>query len=222
MLAGPTLAVMSERAPSALPVPVTVAVTRHVDPAHADQMLAWIGAGSTLVERFPGFLGAGWVRPAVDSEEWHVLYRFDSPESLAAWEASDQRGWWLRSAQGIVVDTRVERLTGIEGWFDAPATRDVEDAPGAGGPTATRPAPPRWKQMVMIWFAFFPLSLLTSWSLGLLAPGLGLLPRVLLSTVVMTPVMTYLVLPQLTRRLDWWLHAEPAPWRRAPRAGARP
>lgn len=201
---------MTERAHDALPV--TVAVTRQVDPAHAAQMLAWIGAGTTLVERFPGFLGAGWVRPAVDSEDWHVLYRFDSPESLAAWEASEQRGWWLRSAQGIVVDTRRERLTGIEGWFDAPVERAVESMPGAR--PAGRPAPPRWKQMVMIWFAFFPLSLLTSWVLGLLAPGLDLLPRVFVSTVLMTPVMTYLVLPQLTRRLEWWLHGEPAPWRR--------
>jgi uncharacterized protein len=31
---------------------------------------------------------------------------------------------------------------------------------------------------------------------------------------VMTPVMTYVVLPQLTRRLDWWLHGRRAPWRR--------
>lgn len=193
---------------------MTVAVTRRVDPAHATQMLAWIGAGTTLVERFPGFLGAGWVRPAVDSEDWHVLYRFDSEDSLAAWEASEQRGWWLRAAQGIVVDTRRERLTGIEGWFDAPVERAVEDVPGASRGTP-RPAPPRWKQMIMIWFAFFPLSLLTSWTLGLLAPGLGLLPRVFVSTVVMTPVMTYLVLPQLTRRLEWWLHGRPAPWRTA-------
>ena len=139
--------------------------------------------------------------------------RLRSPASLAAWEASDQRAWWLGAAQGIVVDTRRERLTGIEGWFDSPVERDVEDVPGAGR-AAPRPAPPRWKQMIMIWFAFFPLSLLTSWVLGLLAPDLDLLPRVLVSTIVMTPVMTYLVLPQLTRRLEWFLHGEPAPWRR--------
>jgi antibiotic biosynthesis monooxygenase (ABM) superfamily enzyme len=30
----------------------------------------------------------------------------------------------------------------------------------------------------------------------------------------MTPIMTYVVLPQLTRRLEWWLHGRPAPWRR--------
>jgi antibiotic biosynthesis monooxygenase (ABM) superfamily enzyme len=189
-------------------LPVTVSVTRHVDPEHADQILAWIQAGFTLAERFPGFLGSGWVRPSTRSDEWHMLYRFDSAESLAGWEASSQRRWWLDSAQGLVGESRKERRTGIEGWFDEPRADDVEDL---------RPmpaAPPRWKQAVMIWFAFFPLSLLMSWALARVVPGLPLVARVLASTVLMTPIMTYVVLPQLTRRLEWWLQGRRAPWRR--------
>ena len=38
-----------------------------------------------------------------------------------------------------------------------------------------------------------------------LLPDVATAPRVLLSTVLMTPVMTYLVLPWLTGRLGWWL-----------------
>ncbi|HSE69353.1 MAG TPA: antibiotic biosynthesis monooxygenase [Nocardioidaceae bacterium] len=189
-------------------LPVTVSITRHAEPAHADQMAAWVHAGSALAERFPGFLGAGWVRPSTGSEEWHMLYRFDSPRSLAAWEASDQRAWWLGAAQGLVGESRKELRTGIEGWFDPPQEHDVEDL----RPQPT--APPRWKQAVMIWLAFFPLSLLTTLVLGRLTPDLATPTRVLVSTIVMTPVMTYLVLPRLTRWLDWWLHGRPAPWRR--------
>ena len=189
-------------------LPVTVSVTRHVDPAHADQMLAWTQAGFTLAERFPGFLGAGWVRSSTDSDEWHTLYRFDSPESLAQWEASEQRTWWRASALGMVDESRKERRTGIEGWFDQPHDQEVEDLRPVPKP------PPRWKQAVMIWFAFFPLSLLVSALFGALLPDLALVPRVLVSTIAMTPVMTYVVLPQLTRRLDWWLQGRPAPWRR--------
>ena len=189
-------------------VPVTVAIVRHVEPDRVDQMVAWVRAGSALAERFPGFLGTGWVRPRVDSDEWHMLYRFDSHASLDVWEASEQRAWWLGSAQGLVGESRRERRTGIEGWFDQPQERDVEDLRPVPAP------PPRWKQAVMIWTAFFPLSLLTGALLGATVPGLPLLPRVLATTVVMTPVMTYLVLPQLTRRLEWWLQGRPAPWRR--------
>ena len=189
-------------------VPVTVSITRHVDPEHAEQMTAWVRAGTSLAERFPGFLGTGWVRPGGPSDEWHMLYRFDTAESLARWEASEQRAWWLDSAQGLVGESRRERRTGIEGWFDPPQEHDVEDLRTLPG------APPRWKQAVMIWTAFFPLSLAMSALLGVVAPDLAVVPRVLLTTVVMTPIMTYLVLPQLTSRLDWWLHGRPAAWRR--------
>ena len=68
-------------------LPVTVSVTRHVDPAHADEIVAWIQAGFSLAQRFPGFLGSGWVRPSTGSDEWHMLYRFDSAASLADFTA---------------------------------------------------------------------------------------------------------------------------------------
>jgi antibiotic biosynthesis monooxygenase (ABM) superfamily enzyme len=189
-------------------LPVTVSITRHVEPERLDQMVAWVRAGSSLAERFPGFLGTGWVRPSTGSDEWHMLYRFESDAALVGWEASPQRAWWLESALGLVGESRRERRTGIEGWFDTPQAHDVEDLRPAPA------APPRWKQAVMIWTAFFPLSLVTSLLLSALAPDLPVVLRVLASTVAMTPVMTYLVLPQLTRRLDWWLRGRPAPWRR--------
>jgi uncharacterized protein len=188
--------------------PVTVSITRRVAPGHAEKMTAWVRAGSSLAERFPGFLGTGWVRPGPDSDEWHMLYRFDSPASLAHWEASTEREWWLASALGLVEHARKERRTGIEGWFDPPEERDVEDLQPAPAP------PPRWKQAVMIWFAFFPLSLAMTLIVGALAPDLAVVPRVLVSTIAMTPIMTYLVLPFLTSRLEWWLQGRPAPWRR--------
>ena len=82
--------------------PVTVSVTRHVDPSRTTEMLAWVQAGTSLAEKFDGFLGSGWVRPSEDSTEWHMLYRFSDTDSLASWEASPQREWWLEAAHGSV------------------------------------------------------------------------------------------------------------------------
>ncbi|WP_222266972.1 hypothetical protein [Modestobacter marinus] len=76
-------------------LPVTVCFTRRPDPAHAVQMTAWIRAGLTMAEGFPGFLGGGWVRPRHGADERHMLCRFDSSATLAAWEASAERQWWL-------------------------------------------------------------------------------------------------------------------------------
>ena len=189
--------------------PVTVSIARHVDPDREAEMVSWMQAGMGLAGRFDGFLGAGWVRPEKDSETWHVLYRFDDADSLAAWESSHERQWWRDAGDGLgVVDSRVERRTGIEGWFDEAATRDIRDLRLAPA------APPRYKQAVVIWLAFFPLSLLTSWLFGKFEPGLPIVERVFLTTVVMTPIMTYVVLPRMTRALGWWLSGGTAPWRR--------
>jgi antibiotic biosynthesis monooxygenase (ABM) superfamily enzyme len=190
------------------PLAVTVAITRRADPSRNAEMLAWVRAGATLAEDFPGFLGVGWVRPVLGSTEWHMLYRFADAAALQTWEQSSQRQWWLSSAQGMVEHTRVERRTGIEGWFDPPAHREVDDLTGPPAP------PPRWKQAVIIWLGFFPLSLLAAVTLGRLVAGQHVVVRTLVTTVCLTPLMTYLVLPQVTRTLQWWLHGRPPPWRR--------
>jgi len=178
--------------------PVTTSVTRHVDPSRTSEMLAWVQAGTSLAERFDGFLGSGWVRPSEDSTEWHMLYRFASSDALAVWEASPQRAWWLEAAQGRIEATRVERRTGIEGWFDEPAAVEALSlAPSA---------PPRWKQMVVIFLVFFPLSLAANFAVSRTIADLVLPLRVLISVIVMTPLMTYLFLPWITRKMSWWLH----------------
>ncbi|WP_219923866.1 antibiotic biosynthesis monooxygenase [Nocardioides campestrisoli] len=194
--------------PSAAPVtgpvagPVTVAVTRHVAPDHEAEMHAWLQAGDSLAQRFPGFLGSGWVRPSPGSTEWHMLYRFADAASLEAWESSPQRRWWLDAAAGKVEQSRVERRTGIEGWFDEPASTEV------AGEQPPPPAPPRWKQMVVIFLVFFPLSLCTNWAASHLIPDWPLVPRVLVIISVMTPLMTYVFMPWATRKMQWFLQPE--------------
>ena len=198
-----------ETAPQQLAV--TVAITRRADPSRNAEMLAWVRSGATLAEDFPGFLGVGWVRPVLGSTEWHMLYRFADAAALHGWEESPQRQWWLSSAQGMVEHTRMERRTGIEGWFDPPQEREVDDL---AGPPPAPPAPPRWKQAVTIWLGFFPLSLLAAVTLGHLLADLDVVLRTLVTTLCLTPLMTYLVLPRVTRALQWWLHGQQPPWRR--------
>ena len=181
--------------------PITVAVERRVDAGREVEALAWVQTGTSLASRMPGYLGSGWVRADASSSLWYTLYRFADAASLAAWESSAERRWWLRSGADLVQDARVERRTGIEGWFDVPASTLLQDDAPA------RTAPPRWKQAVSIWLGFFPTNLLFTLLVSLL-PAWGTVPlalRVLVTTLVLTPVMTYLVLPFVTARLRPWL-----------------
>ena len=70
---------------------------------------------------------------------------------------------------------------------------------------ATRPAPPRWKQMISIFIVFYPLSLTIQLVLGPVLVDLALWLRVLVIVVIASPLMTYVLLPLVTRALRPWL-----------------
>ena len=182
--------------------PITVSIRREVDPERISEATAWVQTGVNLANKHPGFLGSGWVRAGERSHVWHMLYRFADERTLTDWEESPERAWWLAMGEGFVRDARAERRTGIEGWFDEPSPEhsDVE-AP------APPPAPARWKQAVSIWLGFFPVNLAFAYAMTPV-PGWGELPlwlRVLATTLVLTPIMTYWVLPLVTRMLRGWL-----------------
>lgn len=176
-------------------LPVTVSITRRVDGSRLAEVTRWVQSGVNLANTYDGFLGSGWVRAHADSDEWHMLYRFADADTLEAWEASEDRADWLYQGRELVEVSRVERRTGIEGWFDEPQ-------PGVPA------APPRWKQAVTIWLGFFPLSLAFAYLASSVVPGwhaLWPLATVLITTLCLTPIMTYVLLPFVTRLLQPWL-----------------
>jgi len=182
--------------------PITVSIERTVDPDRIAQATAWMQTGINLATTYPGFLGSGWVRAGTDSTTWHMLYRFADDAALLHWEQSPERAWWLQSGSPFMSQHRSERRTGIEGWFDEPTEVTVEHAGAAPA------VPPRWKQAVTIWLGFFPLNLLFTILVTVLVPDWNELPivlRVLLTTLCLTPIMTYVLLPGVTRMLRRWL-----------------
>ena len=192
--------------------PITVSIRREVDPDRIAEATVWVQTGVNLANRYPGFLGSGWVRAGEDSDVWHMLYRFGNEDTLEAWERSPERAWWLEMGRQFVRAERARRRTGIEGWFDDPATGSVPavaDGADASVAAALPPAPPRWKQAVSIWLGFFPVNLGFA-LLMVFVPGWEDVPlalRVLVTTLVLTPIMTYWVLPWITRMLRGWLAA---------------
>lgn len=196
--------------------PITVAIERHIDLARTAEATSWMQSGIDLAANFPGYLGSGWVRAGEDSDLWYMLYRFRDVETLETWEVSPQRSWWLDSGKPFAKEVRIERRSGIEGWFDAPFASFIEARKGADAPI-TAPtqtvqrvvpsAPPRYKQAVSIWLGFFPVNLIGSWLLGYLPTFTDwpLVARVALSTAIFTPIMVYFVLPWITRLLHPWL-----------------
>ena len=178
---------------------VTKQITRDIAPEAAPRVRGWVRRGQDLMEGFDGDLGSGLVRLEPDSRVWHMVYRFADDETCRIWEASAERAAWAGEMAGQVVSEQVTARTGIEGWFDP-----VE--------MSTPVTPPRWKQMIVIFLGFFPMSLLGQWVLvHVLPPGLPLALRVLANICLVLPFMVYLVLPTLTRWFEPWLQRGRSP-----------
>ncbi|WP_241976200.1 MULTISPECIES: antibiotic biosynthesis monooxygenase [Cryobacterium] len=136
-----------------------------------------------------------------------MLYRFANSDLLDAWEGSEERAHWLIDGHDLILDARVVKRTGIEGWFDAPLSDD-DDA----GATPSFQVP-RWKQAVSIGLGFLPTNLAFTLVATWLIPGwhdVAMLPKLVVTTLVMAPTMTFLVMPQITRMLRPWLLRRPA------------
>lgn len=173
--------------------PVTLMVARRVAHGRYQELMSWLHEGEQLATDFPGYLGSGVLAPPPGGDEFQIIFRFANAETMHAWEHSSSRRSWLVRGSGMFIQPSERRVSGIEGWFGAADAR-----------------PPRWKQAVAIWLAFFPVSLVFNYLLGPLLNHLELLPRIMLSTLVLTPLMVFLFIPLSTRLLAPWLNSTPA------------
>ncbi|MBO1901869.1 antibiotic biosynthesis monooxygenase [Leucobacter weissii] len=193
-------------------LPVTVEVRRQTSPDQSGDAIAWIDEGLALARSFEGCLGGGVLRDAEDENVLHVVYRFRDEAALRAWENSEERLRWLRSGDPLVRGERVQRRTGIEGWFDGPdLRREVVGRTGTVRTIGVRSAPLRWKQMCAIWIGVFLMNLAVVPAVALL-PGWETWPLALRAAVlagVLAPLMIFAVMPVVTRVLRPWLRRNP-------------
>ncbi|GAA0566233.1 antibiotic biosynthesis monooxygenase [Halomonas salifodinae] len=173
--------------------PVTLMVARRVARGRYPDFMAWLDEGRELAADFRGYLGSGVLAPPPGDDEYQIIFRFGDAETLDAWEHSASRRSWLARGEGLYLAPHEHRATGLDSWFRA-----------AGGQT-----PPRWKQAVAIWLAFFPVSLGHQLLFGEALASLPLVLRVLATTLMLTPVMVFLFIPLVTRWLAPWLNARP-------------
>jgi uncharacterized protein len=175
--------------------PVTTTVTRRVKPGHEpfyERFLEGITAAAT---KYPGHLGVEVFRPPdASAGEYRVVYRFDTSEHLRAWLDSEERATWLECAEPHVIGPmRTQFLTGLEAWFTLP-----------GRPST--PPPPAHKMALLTWITLFPLITLVVIVLEPLLEDITRIPRLAITTAVTVPIMTWLVMPRVTRLLRGWLY----------------
>jgi antibiotic biosynthesis monooxygenase (ABM) superfamily enzyme len=148
-----------------------------------------------LVQGVPGYLGTDIVRDAA-AHEYVSIVRFDSLENLRAWQASGQHEHWQLDLDGIVEgDAQVRRCEGLEFWFNVPNA-------------ATKP-PSRHKMAVVLVVLVTVMSLCFT---PVILHYFGTAPRLIrafISATLQVILLTYVIMPRVTRVLAFWLFEEP-------------
>jgi uncharacterized protein len=173
--------------------PVTVVVARRVRPGKEIEFEDWAEKLTRAASTFHGFLGAGLLRPGHVGDDWHVVYRFATADALARWENSPIRAKLLAEGEQVMSTANVQRVTGLETWFELPGR--------------TAPAPPRWKMFVVSGSVILALQLILNFVLRGVAPNLWMVPRVVVSSIMVTALMTWVVQPWVARLLEGWLYS---------------
>jgi antibiotic biosynthesis monooxygenase (ABM) superfamily enzyme len=174
--------------------PVTVVVRRRVkagsETAYEDWLKRLTGAATAL----PGYLGAEFHRPARPGQDFLSVFRFDSPDNLRDFESSELRRRFLYEVTPLVeADAVWERMTGLEFWFDPPM-----------GTVVAQPSPHRMALVLVA--VVFVLVLAINLAAGDLMASWPLPVRLLVTVVLQVCLMTYVIMPRLTRALAPWIY----------------
>ena len=181
--------------------PVTMVVSRRVRRGREADYERWIEGIIGAAREFEGHRGAEVIRPSATGDpEYVVVLKFDRYADLKRWARSDVRARWLERAEPLTRDTNVQVVSGLEPWFTLP-----------GQPRTAAPA--RYKMALLTTAALYPLLLLAGIVLEPLLGGLPAPLSLLLSTTVLVLLMTYVIMPQVTRLFARWLY----PWTRGER-----
>src|SRR5215212_6764762 len=177
--------------------PVTAVASRRVKQGREQEFEEWVYGILAAANEFPGYLGSEVLRPSdSDDNEYKIVFRFDHASNLHAWENSEERQRWLRKSRPLLQEEeKVNVLTGLETWFTLPSKSGES-------------APPRYKMAIVTWLAVFPVVAVIFTVFGQWLALLPTLLRTLVFTVVMVTLMTYVIMPRMTRLFSFWLYPD--------------
>ncbi|HLO47346.1 MAG TPA: antibiotic biosynthesis monooxygenase [Kamptonema sp.] len=175
--------------------PVTAVICQFVKPGLESAYEEWVAGISAVARGFEGHCGVSIIRPTKEIEsEYVIILRFDRYSHLRTWMESDTRKEWIEKAKMLVRKSEnVQLMTGLETWFSLPEK-------------PLKLPPPRYKMVIITWFAVYSCITVIQYFLG---PIFKLLPPVIasiLSTGIVVAMLTYVVMPRLTRLFYRWLY----------------
>ncbi|MUG95071.1 antibiotic biosynthesis monooxygenase [Scytonema sp. UIC 10036] len=174
---------------------VTAIISHLIRPGREQGYEEWVHGIIPAAKQFDGHMGVSIIRPRDRTHpEYVVILRFDSYINLKKWMESDVRRDWIERLQPLIEKPEnVQTMTGLETWFT------LSEKP-------LKAPPPRYKMALITWLGVFVTLGIVSRLLAPLLSGLPVLLNQLITTGLVVALLTYLVMPRLTKLFQPWLY----------------
>ena len=173
--------------------PVTVSIARRVVAGREADYEKWVKGITAQALKFTGHMGVNVIRPTSASREYVSIFRFDTYQHLKDWEDSPLRAEWLEQLGGIVEgEDNVHKGTGLEFWFSLPEL------------PMSHPSPHKMALVLVV--VVFSLVVLLNYLFAVIVAEWPYPARVFLLVFLQVTLMTYIVMPRVTRLLRPWLY----------------
>lgn len=124
-----------------------------------------------------------------ETNEIGILRTFADEQERDAFYNSQLFKDWEAYASTVTEEPHYRHLSGLEAWFRMPNP------------------PPRWKMAIATLCGVFPASAFISLTIGNYIQDLPLLVRIFIVAVLMVVMLTWVVMPMVTKILKAWLRS---------------
>jgi uncharacterized protein len=179
--------------------PIQVAILRTVKPgreAEFEQAL------HNFVQRsldLPGQMGVNIIKPAPGggSRQYGIIRKFANRDALFAFRASlEYLDWNQLTVELTEGSGHAEELCGLENWFTLPGESLVPL--------------PKWKMAIATYLGVVPTIMTLALTLGALIHSWNFILYNLVFNAAVVVLLTWVVMPLITRALHGWLNAKSA------------
>ncbi len=173
-------------------MPIHIAITRRVRPGREAEFQEALREFLQTSFGHGGVQGASMLTPppGSDTREYGILRTFaNEAERDAFYESQMFKTWEARAREMTEGEPVYRQLHGLEAWFRSSQT-----------------PPLRWKMAVSTLLGVYPTSLFLALTVGKVVHTWSLLARSLAIAACMVALLTWVVMPVVTRLLHAWLH----------------
>lgn len=169
--------------------PVTVLFDRTVKPGKEPEYQRWYRELIRLSEAAPGHVSTQVIQ---QGRRFMTIQQFDSQDALEGWLNSEQRLDQMDTLSELTEQAPApQTLSGLEPWFELPGQ--------------AAPHVPKWKMALMTFLVIYALVTILSYTIMPFIADWPIIIRSLAFPAIMVPLMTYVIMPNLTRLLKRWL-----------------